>query len=65
MRLLGELREVLMTDGTWQPVTVLAQAPDLGGGWRVQLRWFDHGTFTGWFLLRGSDERKRFREVSE
>lgn len=65
VRIVRTAYECLMTDGSWDTVVVLAQAPDRFGGWRVEVQWWDHGMWTGWFLVRNAEERARFREVPE
>ena len=61
---LGVDQEVLFADGTWDFVSVLCQAADSCGGRRVLLRWYqDLSTHEGWFLIRTSGDRDRFREL--
>lgn len=51
--------QVPFRDGGWHTVDVLGQARDLGGGWRVLIRWtVQSDTHEDWFLF----EAAKFRE---
>jgi hypothetical protein len=52
-------QEVLFADGSWDLVSVLCQAADRCGGWRVLLRWYqDLSTHEGWFLIRSNSDQE-------
>ena len=61
---LGVDQEVLFADGAWDFVSVLCQAADRCGGWRVLLRWYqDLSPHEGWFLIRTSSDQEKFRDL--
>ena len=57
-------QEVLFTDGSWDLVIVRSQADGSSGGQRVLLRWYqDVSEHEGWYLIRTSSNRDKFREL--
>lgn len=56
------VQEVLFTDGTWDVVEEVAQAPQRGGGWRGLVRWYEtgerHTQHETWFV----HDPARFRD---
>jgi hypothetical protein len=53
------VRQVLMTDGTWQHCEILAQTRDRHHGWRVLVLWYTPGDQREDWLIY---EPGRFRE---